>query len=155
MAAEREYGLEIAATFTYPHEAHVAKSLLDSRGIYSQILDETQIRMRWHLSAALGGIKIAVHPNDLEEARALLATDFSGDLVDTFESELEPDGREICPRCALANVALVRQEPRFSFRTLFGLLLSALSGAIFPMRTVVETRTCSRCGEEWRVEAPR
>ena len=60
MFPNRQSGLEIVGNFWYIHEAELAKALLQSEGIPAWVLDEHQIRMRWHLAAALGGVKVAV-----------------------------------------------------------------------------------------------
>jgi len=48
----------------YPHEADVAKVLLESREVPAWVLDDLQVRTRWYLSNALGGVEVAVHPDD-------------------------------------------------------------------------------------------
>jgi hypothetical protein len=53
-------------------EAAVAESILDSAGIDCFLADENTIRMDWLWSNLLGGFKLMVRPEDLEEAKKLL-----------------------------------------------------------------------------------
>ena len=53
-------------------EAEVAASLLDSAGIDCFLADENTIRMDWLWSNLLGGFKLMVRPDDLEEAKRIL-----------------------------------------------------------------------------------
>lgn len=50
-------------TFTYPQDAHLAKSRLEADGIEVFIKDELSIQVQNHLSNALGGIKLQVREN--------------------------------------------------------------------------------------------
>jgi len=54
-------------------EAQIAESLLDSAGIDCFLADENTIRMDWLWSNLLGGFKLMVRPDDLDEARGVLA----------------------------------------------------------------------------------
>jgi hypothetical protein len=53
-------------------EAHVVKSKLESEGIECFIADEHVVGVNWLYSNAIGGVKVQVHPEDLEEARKIL-----------------------------------------------------------------------------------
>ena len=57
--------------FTLP-EALLGKSILDSAGIQSYLIDENTIRMDWLYSNALGGIKLQVRETDAAAAAELL-----------------------------------------------------------------------------------
>ena len=54
-------------------EAVVAKSILDSAEIDSFLADENIVRLDWFYSNLVGGAKLMVRPEDLEEATRLLA----------------------------------------------------------------------------------
>jgi len=45
-------------TFTYPHEAHLAKGRLESEGIEVQITDELTVQAYNLYSNAIGGVKL-------------------------------------------------------------------------------------------------
>lgn len=66
------------AIFTYPHEYTVLKLVLEKNNIQFFFQNETVIGMIPFYSNALGGIFLKVHPNDLEQAKAILR-DFSTD----------------------------------------------------------------------------
>lgn len=53
-------------------EAVVAKSILDSAEIDSFLADENIVRLDWLYSNLVGGAKLMVRPEDLEEATKLL-----------------------------------------------------------------------------------
>jgi len=53
-------------------EAFVAKSILDSAGIDCFLADENIVRIDWFISNLVGGAKLMVRPEDLEEATSLL-----------------------------------------------------------------------------------
>jgi len=53
-------------------EAFVAKSILDSARIDSFLADQNLVRMDWLYSNLVGGMKLMVRPEDLEEATKLL-----------------------------------------------------------------------------------
>jgi hypothetical protein len=48
------------ATFTYPHEAHIAKVTLDTEGIEVLIKDESTKPVNNYYSNAIGGIKLEI-----------------------------------------------------------------------------------------------
>tara|TARA_R100001143_G_scaffold755_1_gene2242 strand:- start:4968 stop:5165 length:198 start_codon:yes stop_codon:yes gene_type:complete len=48
--------LKTVATFSFPHEAHIARAKLESEGIPALVADEHTINMQWLYSNALGGV---------------------------------------------------------------------------------------------------
>lgn len=64
--------LAMAKRFRDLTEAFVAKSVLDSAGIDCFLADENIVRIDWFLSNGVGGAKLMVRPEDLEEATKLL-----------------------------------------------------------------------------------
>ncbi|HKE10140.1 MAG TPA: hypothetical protein VKE73_01080 [Myxococcota bacterium] len=64
----REDDLKIVASYYFPYEADLARSLLEANEIPAWVLDVLQVQQRWYLAQALGGVKVAVLPAD--EARA-------------------------------------------------------------------------------------
>jgi len=59
-------------TFTYPHEAHLAKGKLESEGIEVQITDELTVQVHNFYSNAIGGVKLLVRETDLQRANQIL-----------------------------------------------------------------------------------
>jgi hypothetical protein len=56
------------ATFPTPEDAHLFRAFLESRGIAGFLLDEYVTQLFWHYSNAIGGVRLAVHDEDAEEA---------------------------------------------------------------------------------------
>jgi hypothetical protein len=60
------------ARYSTPHEAQLAKSVLDAAGILAFVADEHTITMNWLYSNALGGVKLQVPASLASEAEAVL-----------------------------------------------------------------------------------
>jgi hypothetical protein len=149
MARNTQSGLAVVGRYSYLHEADLAKAFLESEGIRAWILDEHQIRHRWHLGAALGGVKLAVAPELRERARGLLSEDHSEDLADIPEQRLSPHIDEICQRCgATAEVEQTSQRLPGPIQWLVSLFFLLL-GLLVPRRRFAVTRQCASCGNQW------
>ena len=61
-----------AAIFNYPHEITVLKHLLEQSEIEYFFENETIMNIAPMYSQALGGIKLKVHPDDVETVREIL-----------------------------------------------------------------------------------
>ena len=72
--------LATVATFGCPVEANLARNRLEAAGIKAFLADEETVGMVWHLTNALGGIKLQVGDRDAEEALAILAESEAPDL---------------------------------------------------------------------------
>lgn len=59
-------------TFTYPYEAHLAKSMLESDGVKVIIADEMTTQVHNFYSNAIGGVKLQVAESDAEKAHEIL-----------------------------------------------------------------------------------
>jgi len=59
-------------TFTYPHEAAIIRSRLESEGIVCFLRDELTIQVHNFYSNAIGGIKLEVLATDAERALVIL-----------------------------------------------------------------------------------
>jgi len=59
-------------SFTYPHEAHLAKGKLESEGVEVMIKDELTAQVNNFYSNAIGGVKLLVKESDFEYARQIL-----------------------------------------------------------------------------------
>lgn len=60
------------AIFNYQHETVVLKHLLEQEEIPYFFENETTLSVVPMYSAALGGIKLKVHPNDFEQVQEIL-----------------------------------------------------------------------------------
>jgi len=60
--------------FTYPHEAHLVRTKLESEGIEVIILDEETIQAINIYSDAMGGIRLQVQTKDIQRTEEILKT---------------------------------------------------------------------------------
>jgi hypothetical protein len=60
------------ATFNYPHEAHLAKSKLESEGIDVWLKDEYTAQVYHFHSNAIGGVKLCIEPKNKKAALMIL-----------------------------------------------------------------------------------
>jgi hypothetical protein len=65
-------GFVVAAVFTYPHEFAVLKLILEQRNISFFFENETMISVLPFHSNAIGGIRLKVHYNDLDEVQDII-----------------------------------------------------------------------------------
>lgn len=61
-----------AATFNFQHEIYSLKNILEQEGIACFFENETIVVINPFGSIAYGGIKLKVHPNDLEVVQSIL-----------------------------------------------------------------------------------
>lgn len=69
------------ATFSFPHEAHIVRAMLEAEGIPAIVADEHTINMDWLYSNALGGVKVQVPEAMLADAAEILKKDYSENMV--------------------------------------------------------------------------
>ena len=122
------------ASYSFPHEAHVAKANLDSAGIPAFIADEHTINMQWLFSNALGGVRIKVPVQYAQQAQEILAQDFSHLLEEEFGEEIE----EKCSKCGSTNVKSYTKGKKPAF------LVFLLLG--FPLFFYQHGTKCNGCG---------
>jgi hypothetical protein len=68
-------------------EAFVAKSILDSAEIDSFLADENVVRIDWLYSNLVGGAKLMVRPEDLDEATKLLDESANSEIQEDSDQE--------------------------------------------------------------------
>ncbi len=76
--------------FDMPIEAHLAKNLLETNGLNAVLVDEFTIGVAWHLSNALGGIKLQVAETDFEGAIAVLEEQKKVTALDAYTPLTSP-----------------------------------------------------------------
>ena len=100
-------------------EALLAKGSLESAGIQAYLVDDNMIRMDWFISNLLGGIKLKVHPEDVEAASEILNQPIPEMLdVEGVGTCDQPK----CPRCQALDVTYMEYK---------------------------QCWTCGTCGNEW------
>jgi hypothetical protein len=143
-------GLEVVGHFSYPHEADLARTRLESVGIDAWVLDDHQVRMQWHMGAALGGVKLAVDPDDAPRARVVLAEDRSHLLDDIPEQALPAHADERCPRCASPSGTAVRTHVQASpLRWLQSILFFGFFDILVARRRTRSDWQCGSCDHRW------
>ena len=133
--------LTLVASYSFPHEAQVARANLESAGIPAFIEDEHTISMQWLYSDAIGGVKVLVDSKHYDEAIEILETDFSSELDELFEPE-EQESSNVCPNCNSSDISphTVGKKPAFVVFLLLG----------FPLFFYKHVLKCNQCGEFWR-----
>jgi len=119
-------------------EALLAKGSLESAGIAAYLVDDNMIRMDWFISNLLGGIKLNVHPEDVEAANDILNQPIPEMLeVEGIGNFVQPR----CPRCDSLDVSHDELEKPIAY-------LSAYAGIPVPVQK--EGWCCHSCGHEWK-----
>lgn len=117
--------------------ASVAKSILDSAGLESFLVDDGMIRLDWLYSNALGGIKLLVRDQDEAAARELL----EAQIPEKFEVEGVGEYEQPkCPNCGSLDVSFNELDRRIAHT---GLLIS------LPIPAVKPGWNCHVCGHTW------
>ncbi|MDY3559244.1 DUF2007 domain-containing protein [Gemmata sp. JC673] len=70
------------ATFDSAGQAHEAKNVLEAAAIRAVVTDEETVSMLWHISTAVGGIKVQVLEEDADRALAVLDEAFGKEPAD-------------------------------------------------------------------------
>ena len=125
--------LVTAGTFSFPHEAEIARSTLEAEGITAYVADAHTINMQWLYSNAMGGVRVQVHLQNLEAAKEILNTDYSS-LV---ESEVGENEKRECSKCGGVLEPYTKgKRPAFLVFLLFG----------FPLFFYKHGFRCVSCG---------
>lgn len=124
------------ATFNEPTQAHILKGRLEAEGILCFLGDEHIVGAHPLYAVAVGGVKLKVTENDVEEAKAILRriwqgnTLFDYDTIELAEPEQQQEQEPLsCPRCGSSKTA---QRPY---------LLQPLFGTRYE---------CHNCGHRWK-----
>jgi len=133
--------LLIAATFTSVHEAQFAKSVLEAAGIEATLADEHVVSMTWTYSNAVGGVKLLVHEDRLDEAMSVLeqgAVVLEEPVTSSPDSAADAVVSDTCQRCGSHDF-----ESRLPAKRLA--ILSWLMIGV-PLGAPLRRRYCRQCG---------
>jgi hypothetical protein len=125
----------VVQSFSFPYEAQIAKTQLEAAEIPARIENEHTINMDWLYSNALGGVRLLVPENYAEEAKALLAQDFSQELEQQFGAS------ESCPKCGSTDIQPYTEGKRPAY------LVFLLLG--FPLFSYKHGTKCQKCQHFW------
>ncbi|ENU31064.1 MULTISPECIES: DUF2007 domain-containing protein [unclassified Acinetobacter] len=126
----------VVQTFSFPYEAQIAKTQLEAAEIPAQIENEHMINMNWLYSNALGGVRLLVPEVYADEAKVILAKDFSAELEQKFGVN-----EECCPNCGSKNIeAYIKgKKPAYIVFLLIG----------FPLFFYKHGNKCKQCQYFW------
>ena len=132
--------------FTYPHEAHLAKCLLESSDIKVIIKDEYTVQVNNFYSNAIGGVKLLVEQAQVENALSILKE--GGYIKEpsqrskTKRMRFSAEYKEKCPYCESTNII---KKKKYSYAVFCILLLG------FPILFHKKTYFCFDCSNEWEI----
>ena len=130
------------ASFLYEWLAYLAQGRLEIEEIEAAVVNGFTVSTCWLYSTAIGGVQLAVRPEDVARAREVLVTTFDEMLAEVEESRLPVPPEEVCPVCGRDSVGPRRYSA-------WGLLPSFLFGGvpIFSRLAGWKCRTCNSEGE--------
>jgi len=117
--------------FFHPTDAHIAAGKLESEGIPVFLLGINHASANWLLSNALGGIRLQVPANLIDDARQLL----------TEIAEPSEHGESECPKCGATDTTAMSNSRKIAF-----LAVHLFS---IPLPWQSNRRHCQSCGAEW------
>lgn len=137
--------LVVVGAFTSVHQAELARSVLEAAGIETVLADEHVVSMHWMYSNAIGGVKVLVSEERLDEARTVLESRAEDVDPPTMPEKGGPAG-ETCERCGASDFG-----SRLSFGAIAAVSWIALGIPLgFPKRR----RYCRQCGASAPDDAP-
>jgi len=119
-------------------EAIVARTVLESAGIFCFLRDENLVRMDWQVSNFIGGLSLQVRPEDSEAAMELLSQPVPESIAFQAEAEfVQPH----CPRCGSINITFEgrNRSAAIAATFMFGL----------PLPLGGDSWRCGTCGRRW------
>ncbi|WP_218652056.1 putative signal transducing protein [Limnobaculum xujianqingii] len=130
--------LVVVARYSYPLEAQIAKSNLESAGISAYIADVHTINTNWLYSNALGGVRLMVDRDNVQEAEKILGQDFSQAVIEEAGEDEAERSQWCCAYCGSNNVVPFTKGKRPAF------VVFILLG--FPLFKYQHGIKCNDCG---------
>lgn len=119
-------------------EAIVARSVVESAGIFCFLRDENLVRLDWQISNFIGGVSLQVSPEDAEAAEELLSQPTPESIEYEGQTQyVQPH----CPRCGSINIVF---EGNNRSAALVSTMLVGL-----PLPLGGESWRCDACGCRW------
>lgn len=138
----------VIITFIYPHEAHLAKGVLEAEGFEVQIKDEMTAQVNNFYSTAIGGVKLLVSEADAKRAYAVLEeAGYIKEKEAEKDKKLETFTKEYAHSCPYCQSDDVIRKKTPGYIVLFSILLLGL-----PLPFMKKTYYCFDCKREWRVK---
>jgi hypothetical protein len=135
-AGQRE--LVIIRRYRDLSEAIVARTMLESAGIYVFLRDENLVRLDWQVSNFIGGIRLEVEPGDEQAALDLLGQAIPAYIpFDNDDEFVQPR----CPHCGSTDITFEGASR--------GAALTSLYVLAIPLPTGRETWLCHSCESRW------
>lgn len=116
----------------------MAASLLEAEGIPAHLADEHMTQIGWIYTLALGGVRLEVPEDRLDEARALLA---GSDAL--IAGKMENASGDVCPRCGSEDVSYKRRDRRARGASMLLFWLG------IPLLMWSSRYRCGQCGHRW------
>ena len=135
-------------TFTFPHDAYIAKAYLESEGIETFLKDELTVQVHPFYSNAIGGVKLQAKESDFENA--LVVLEKGGYINSENREEIKVElvrfdnttNIGICPFCQSDNIGQRKGLNKLT------LIASFILGVIFPIYK--KSFKCYDCDKEWK-----
>ncbi len=119
-------------------EAIVARSLLESAGVWVSLRDENLVRLDWQISNFIGGLRLEVEAEDAAAAIELLGQPVPEGIGYDEEHVYE---QPHCPVCHSLEITFEGASR--------GAALTSLYVMAVPLPTGRETWRCEACGARW------
>ena len=124
--------MKTIATFAKPEEAHLLRMRLEAVGIEAFVQDEYMVQTDILFSDAIGGVRVQVADENVEEALKLMSED-----TGVPQEEVEP----ACPKCGSTALETEHYSKRLAFLSLIVLPIPF----ILPRKRI----RCTACLHTW------
>jgi hypothetical protein len=123
--------------FRDPTDAMLAKSALNSAGIFAFLRDENTVRVQWVWSNLIGGIRLQVRPEDEAAAEDVLSQPIPPVIADEGVEYEQPQ----CPYCQSLDIDYESLNPKVG--------LASIILAV-PIPWPQKLWTCRDCRKKWK-----